>query len=69
MLFTVHMGLEKTPFEQHHSRKPRTELTNIVKDSKTYLSDWSELSVSAPIRPKIPIYVAEMRMAKLRTTS
>ena len=57
MRFTVHTGLNKTPFELHHGRKPRTELTNIVKDSKTYLSDWSELSVLAPTRPKIPIYV------------
>ena len=57
MRFTVHTGLKKTPFELHHGRKPRTELTNIVKDGKTFLSDWSELSISAPIRPKIPIYV------------
>ena len=57
MRFTVHTGLKKTPFELHHGRKPRTELTNIVKDGKTYLSDWSELSVLAPTRPKIPIYV------------
>ena len=57
MRFTVHTGLKKTPFELHHGRKPRTELTNIIKDGKTYLSDWSELSISAPARPKIPIYV------------
>ena len=57
MRFTVHTGLKKTPFELHHGRKPRTELTNIVKDGKTYLSDWSELSVLAPTRPKIPIYI------------
>ena len=57
MRFTVHTELKKTPFELHHGRKPRTELTNIVKDGKTYLSDWSEPSISAPIRPKIPIYV------------
>ena len=42
MRFTVHTGLKKTPFEQHHGREPRTELTNIVKDGKTYSSDWSE---------------------------
>ena len=49
--------VRKRAFELHHGRKPRIELTNIVKDSKTYLSDWSELSISAPIRPHIPIYV------------
>ena len=57
MRFTVHTGLKKTPFELHHGRKPRTELTNIVKDGKTFLSDWSKLFISAPIRPKIPIDV------------
>ena len=57
MRSTVHTGLKKTPFELHHGRKPRTELTNIVKDGKTFLSDWSELSISAPVRPTIPIYV------------
>ena len=57
MRFTIHTGLKKTPFELHHDRKPRTELTNIIKDGKSFLSNWSELSVSAPNRPKIPIYV------------
>ena len=36
MRFTVHTRLKKTPFELHHGRKPRTELTNIVKDGKTF---------------------------------
>ena len=57
MRFTIHTGLKRTPFELHHGRKPRTELTNIIKDGKTYLSDWSEISISAPNKPKIPIYV------------
>ena len=57
MRFTIHTGLKRTPFELHHGRKPRTELTNIVKNGKTYLSDWSEMSISAPNKPKIPIYV------------
>ena len=57
MRFTIHTGLKRTPFELHHGRKPRTELTNIVKDGKTYLSDWSEKFISAPNKPKIPIYV------------
>ena len=39
MRFTIHTGLKITPFELHHGRKPRTELTNIVKDGKTYLSN------------------------------
>ena len=57
MRFTIHTGLKRTPFELHHGRKPRTELSNIIKDGKTYLSDWSEISISAPNKPKIPIYV------------
>ena len=60
MRFTIHTGLKLTPFELHHGRKPRTELTNIVKDGKAYLSNWLELSVSAPNRPKIPIYVGRV---------
>ena len=57
MRFTIHRGLKITPFELHHGRKTRTELTNIKKDGKTFLSKWSELTVSANYRPKIPIYV------------
>ena len=57
MRFTVHTGLKKTPFELHHGRKPRTELTNIIKDGETCLFGWSELSFSAPTWPNIPIYV------------
>ena len=57
MRFTIHTGLKRTPFELHHGRKPRTELPNIVKDGKTYLSDWSEISISARNKPKILIYV------------
>ena len=57
MRFTIHTGLKRTPFELHHGRKPRTELTNIVKDGKTYLSDWSVISISEPNKPKIPILV------------
>ena len=55
MRFTIHTGFKRTPFERHHGRKPRTELTDIVKDGKTYLPDWSEISISAPNKPKIPI--------------
>ena len=58
MRFTIHTGLKLTPFELHHGRKPRTELTNLVKDGKSFLSDWTELSVSAERKPKIPMYVS-----------
>ena len=35
--FTVHTGLKKTLFELHHGRKSKTELTNIIKDGKTFI--------------------------------
>ena len=57
MRFTIHTGLKLTPFELHHGRKPRTELTKIIKDGKTFLSNWSEMNISALSRPEIPIYV------------
>ena len=56
MRFTIHTGLKLTPFELHHGRKARTELTNLVKDGKSFLCDWTELSVSAEKKPKFPIY-------------
>ena len=55
--FTIHTGLKTTPFELHHGRKPRTELTNISKDGKSFLPNWRQIHVLANSRPKIPIYV------------
>ena len=68
MRFTIHTGLNKTPFELHHGRKPRTKLTNILEEGKSFLSNWSGLSVSAPNRPKIPIYVGRDADGKSPTT-
>ena len=68
MRFRIHTGLKKTPFELHHGRKPRTELTSIIKDGKSFLSKWSELSISASNRPKIPIYVGRTLTGKSPTT-
>ena len=56
MRFTIHTGLKITPFEVHHGRKPRTELTNIVENGKTYLFTRSEMTKSAPNRPKKQLY-------------
>ena len=58
--FTIQTGLKSTPFELHHGRKPRTELTNIIKDGKTFLSNWLEMNISAPSKPKIPVYVGRV---------
>ena len=57
MRFTVHTGLEVSPFELHHDRNPRTQLTNIIQNNKSYLSDWMSLKVSMPPK-QIPINVA-----------
>ena len=57
MRFTKHTGLKRTPFELHHGKNPRTELTTIVEEGKMYLSGWSEISISAPNEPQILIYV------------
>ena len=57
MRFTIHTGLNRTRFELHHGNKTRIEFTNLVKDGISYLSDWSELSVLEPNRPKMPVFV------------
>ena len=51
MRFKKHTGLKK-------KRKPRSELTALIKDGKSFLSKWSELSVSSESRSKIPTYVS-----------
>ena len=38
MRFTKPTRLKPTPFELHHGRKPRTELTKLDKDGKSFLS-------------------------------
>ena len=60
MRFKLHTGLKTTPFELGHGRKPRIELTNIIKDGKSFLSNWSEIPVLAYNRPKIPMKLQEM---------
>ena len=65
--FTIHTGLKITPFELHHGIKPRIELTNLVEDCKSYLSDWSELCFSCE-NPKISIYVTRDEKARSQIT-
>ena len=52
MRFAIHSRLKITPFEFHHGRTPRTELTNLTNNGKSVVSSWSELSVLADNRPK-----------------
>ena len=64
MRFTIHTRLTMSPLEFHHGRKARTKLTNIVKDNRSFLSDWTTLNVSEPPKP-IPIYVARNEKTKV----
>ena len=63
MRYTIHTGIKVSPFELHHGRKPRTELTNKVKDSKSYSCDWETMNVSVPPK-QIRIYVARNEKGK-----
>ena len=68
MRFTIHSGLKITLFELHHGRKPRTELTNVMKTRKQFISNWSEKFISANNRPKTPIYVTRNGEGSYPTT-
>ena len=39
MRFTIHTAMKITPFELHHGRKPRTELTNVIKNGRSFRSN------------------------------
>ena len=65
--FTIHTGLKRTPFELHRIRKPRTELTNIVKDGKTYRIG-QKYFFQHQISQKSLYMWAVTRMARLQTT-
>ena len=41
MRFTRYTGLKLTPFELHHGRKLRSEITYLVEDGKSIFSDWT----------------------------
>ena len=66
MRFTIHTGQKITPFELQDGGKPRSELTTIIKDGKTFLSNWSEMNISAPSRPKLPIFMGRDADGEIR---
>ena len=45
MRFNMQNGLLENPFELHQGRKPKTEMANIVENSKISLSNWTTLNV------------------------
>ena len=52
-----------SPFELHQCGKQKSEFTNIIKDNKSYLSNWTTLKF--PVPPKqILIYVARNEKAE-----
>ena len=57
MPFGINTGLKVSPSELHLGRKPRTELTNIMKGKQSYPSDWKTMNVAVPTK-QITIYVA-----------
>ena len=64
MRFTIHTGLKVSPFEQHHGRKRRSEVTNIIKGNKSILSEWTTLNTSVPPK-QIPINVAQNEIGEV----
>ena len=56
MTFTKHTGLKVSPFELHHGINLKTELTNLVRDNKSHLSNWKTMKLSVPLK-QIPFYV------------
>ena len=61
---TIHTGLKVSPFELYHGGEPRTEITKIIKDNESYLSNWTTLNVSVPLKP-IPIYLTRNEIREL----
>ena len=57
MQFTIHTGIKVGPFALHRDGNPRSKPKNIVKDNKSYLSNWTVSKISVPPK-QIPIYVA-----------
>ena len=57
MRVVIHTGPQVSPFEPHHGRKPKTELTDGIEDNKSYLCDWTTLNMSVPPN-QITIYLA-----------
>ena len=68
MRFTTHTGLKRTPFELHHGRKPRTELTNIIKDGKRIYRIGQKYLFQHQINRRFPSMWAGMPMVKSQTT-
>ena len=56
MVLSIRTRLKNALFELHHGRKSRTELTYIVLEGNTYLSNWSEIAISVQHKPKVPIF-------------
>ena len=56
MPFAIHAEQEVTPYESDNRRKSGSELTDIVKNDKSYLCNWTAVNVSVPPK-QIQTYV------------
>ena len=65
MRITKHTGLKKTPFELHHGRKPRTELTNIIKDGNIFC----QIGQNCPFQQQIDQKYRDMSKEMLKKKS
>ena len=65
MRFAVHTRLEMSPFEIYPCRKRIFELTKIVKDIESYLSDWKTLNFSIPPK-QVAVYEAQIEKGELK---
>ena len=50
MRFTIQTRLKVTTMELNFARTPRSEVTNIVKDNESHLSNWRTLNGSPPLQ-------------------
>ena len=58
------LNFKLSPFWLHHEKKLRTELTNMVEDNKSFLSDWTLFNISLP-QKQIPVYVSRKEKAEV----
>ena len=68
MRFTIQTGLKKTPFELHHGRKTRTELTNIKKRRKIFCQIGQNCPFQHQIGPKYQYMSDETLTGKIPIT-
>ena len=67
MRFTIHTGQKITPFELHHGRKPRTELTNFCENRKIITLIGQKYPVQQTADRRYPSALPETKTERYRT--